>query len=94
MGHFDGHGGAPMRYGAHRLMQHDQGFTRSHSMPPSGDYLLRIAYRPAGCQGNNQLNNDATCTHFVGHFDSQRDAVVLYRVHHLMEEVRGFHKSH
>jgi hypothetical protein len=24
-------------------MQHDQGFTGSHRMPPSGDYLLRIA---------------------------------------------------
>ena len=42
-GHFDGHGGAPMRYGAHRPMQHDQGFTGSHWTPPSGDYLLRIA---------------------------------------------------
>jgi hypothetical protein len=24
-------------------MQHDQGFTRSHWTPPSGNYLLRIA---------------------------------------------------
>jgi hypothetical protein len=24
-------------------MQHDQGFTRSHWTPPSGDYSLRIA---------------------------------------------------
>ena len=42
-GHINGHGGAPMRYGAHRPMQHDQGFTRSHWTPPSGDYSLRIA---------------------------------------------------
>ena len=27
MGHFDGHGGAPVQYGAHRPMQNDQGFT-------------------------------------------------------------------
>ena len=41
--HFDGHGGAPMQYGAHPPMQHDQGFTRSHWTLPSGDYSLRIA---------------------------------------------------
>ena len=33
-GHFDGHGGAPVQYGVHRLMQHDQGFTGSHWTPP------------------------------------------------------------
>jgi len=42
-GHFDGHGGAPMQYGAHHLMQHDQGFIGSHWTPPSGNYSLRIA---------------------------------------------------
>ena len=41
-GHFDGHGGAPMRYVAHLPMQHDQGFIRSHWTPPSGDYSLCI----------------------------------------------------
>ena len=43
MGHFDGHGGAPVRYGVHRPMQIDQGFTGSHWTPPSGKYSLRIA---------------------------------------------------
>ena len=42
-GHFDGHGSAPVRYEVHRPMQHDQGFTGSHWMLPSGDYSLRIA---------------------------------------------------
>jgi len=37
------HGGAPMQYGAHRLMQHDQGFTGSQSTPPSSNYSLHIA---------------------------------------------------
>ena len=46
-GHFDGHGGAPVQSGAHHLMHHDQGFTRSHWTPPSGDYLLRIALAAA-----------------------------------------------
>ena len=32
------------------------------------------------------------CIHFDGHFDSHRDAAVLYRVHCPMEEVQGFHK--
>jgi hypothetical protein len=42
-GHFDGHGGAPVQYEAHRPMQHDQGFTGSHWTPPSGNNSLRIA---------------------------------------------------
>ncbi len=56
-GHFDGHGGAPVPYGANLPMQHDQDF--------------------------------------AGHFDGRGgDAAAQYRSHHLMEEVRGFHKSH
>jgi hypothetical protein len=43
VGHFDGHGGAPVQYGAHLPMQNDQGFTGSHWTPPLGDYSLRIA---------------------------------------------------
>jgi len=54
---------------------------------------LLALYCPVSCQGNNQLNNDATCTHFAGRFDGRGDAAVLYRVHCPMEEVRGFHKS-
>ena len=42
-GHFDGHGGAPVPYGAHLLMQHDQGLAGSHWTPPLGNFLLRIA---------------------------------------------------
>jgi len=54
-GNFDDHGAALMRYGAHCLMQHEQGFTGSHWTLPSGDYLLRIAH-----QGDNQPNNNGT----------------------------------
>jgi hypothetical protein len=43
VGHFYGHGGAPVQYGAHLPMQNDRGFNGSHWMPPSGDYSLRIA---------------------------------------------------
>jgi len=42
-GNFDGHGSGPMQYGAHRPMQHDQGFTGSNRTPPSGNYSLNIA---------------------------------------------------
>ena len=51
-GHSDGHGGALMRYGAHCPMQHDRGFTRSHWMPPPGDYSLRIASAAARATAN------------------------------------------
>ena len=34
---------AAVRCGAHRPMEHIQGFTRSHWMPPLGECLRRIA---------------------------------------------------
>ena len=42
-GNFDGHGDAAVRRGTHRLIEHIQGFIRSHWMPPSGECLRRIA---------------------------------------------------
>jgi hypothetical protein len=42
-GHFNSHGGAPVQYKVHCLMQHVQGYTGSHWMLPSSDYLLGIA---------------------------------------------------
>jgi len=55
---------------------------------------LLTPYCPGGCQGDNQHNDNGTCTHFAGRFDGHRDAAVLYHVHRPMEEVRGFYKSH
>jgi hypothetical protein len=42
---FDDHADAAVLVllGAHRLMKHIQGFTRSHCLPPSGECLHRIA---------------------------------------------------
>ncbi len=40
-GHFDGHGDAPVHYRAHCPMEEVQGFTRSHWMPPSGEYYVQ-----------------------------------------------------
>ena len=55
---------------------------------------LLAQYCPGGRQGDSKRCNDATCTHFAGHFDGRGDAAVWYRVHCPMEEVCGFHKSH
>jgi hypothetical protein len=40
---FDGHGDAAVQRWAHRPMEHIQGFTQSHWMPPSGECLRCIA---------------------------------------------------
>ena len=40
---FDDHADAAVRRGAHRLIEHIQGFTQSHWMPPLGECLRRIA---------------------------------------------------
>ncbi len=55
---------------------------------------LLAPYRPGGRQGDNQHRDNAKYTHFDGHFDGDRDAAVVYRAHHPMEEVQGFHISH
>ena len=54
---------------------------------------LLAPYRPGGRQGDNQLNDYETCTHFVGRFDGYRDAAVLYRADRPMEKVCGFQKK-
>ncbi len=41
--HFKGLMDVPEQYRWHCPMRHVQGYPRSHWMPPSGDYLLRIA---------------------------------------------------
>ncbi len=46
----DCHADAAVRRGAHRPMEHVQGFTRSYWMPPSGKCLRRIA--PAAAMVN------------------------------------------
>ncbi len=46
-GDFDCHADAVVRRGAHRPMEHIQGFTRSHWMPPSVECLRHIALAAA-----------------------------------------------
>jgi hypothetical protein len=49
-GNFDCHADAAVRRGAHHPIEHIQGFTRSHWMPPLGECLRRIA--PAAAMVN------------------------------------------
>ena len=49
-GNFYCHGDAAVRRGAHRPIEHVQGFTGSHWMPPLGKCLRRIA--PAAAMVN------------------------------------------
>jgi hypothetical protein len=60
IGHFDGHGGPPMQYKAHRPMQHVQGYSGSHWTPLSGNYLLRIAPAAARATGKQTTINKYT----------------------------------
>ena len=55
---------------------------------------LNASYCPDYRQGNNQQNDDIKCTNFADRFDGHHIVAVLNHVHCLMEEVRGFHKSH
>ncbi len=91
-GRFDGHGGLPVQYKVHLPMQHVQGYSRSHWMPPSGKYSLCIA--PAAARATANKTTTKTCTHFAGHFDGCGGVPVQYRTHCPMEEVQGFTRSH
>ena len=69
----------------------------SRALPEATGCCHRATNRsvlPRGRQGDNQHNNNGTCTRFAGRSDGHRDAAVLYRAHRPMDEVRGFHKSH
>jgi hypothetical protein len=50
---FDDHVEALKLYMRHRPMQHVQGYTGSHWMPPLGDYSLHIALAAARATANN-----------------------------------------
>jgi hypothetical protein len=82
---FNGHGNPPVQYEAHCPMQHVQGYSRSHWMPPSGNYLLRIA--PAAARVKTNKTTTKKCTKTTGHFDGRGSAPVQYRAHCLIKEV-------
>jgi hypothetical protein len=57
---FDGHGGALEQYRQHHLMRHVQGYSGSHWMLPSGDYLVCIAPAAARATGKQKTINKYT----------------------------------
>jgi len=59
-GNFDCHTDAAVQHGAHRLIEHFQGFTWSHWMPPSGKCLHRIA--PAATMVDEFVENTRNTT--------------------------------
>jgi hypothetical protein len=82
---FDGLGSPPQQYRWHHLMRHVQGYSGSHWMLPSGDYLLRIA--PAAARATANETTTKKCTKKTSHFDGRSGAGVQYRAHCPMEEV-------
>ena len=76
----------------HHPMQHVQVYLHRKPLDAAIGRLL-TPYRPNCRHGDNQQNNHVKCTLFAGRFYGHHDATVLYRAHHLMEEVRGFHKN-
>ena len=89
-GHFDGHADALKRYEVHRLMQHDQGYTGSLCMLPSGDYSLHIAPVAARATITKQCKN-APSLLAISMDIAMR---LLYRLHRTMEETHDFMRSH
>ncbi len=71
---FDGIADALEQYRQHRPMRHVRGYPRSHWMPPSGDYSLRITLAATRATANKTMTKK--CTNFAGHFDSHGGAPV------------------
>jgi hypothetical protein len=59
-GRFYGHGGAPEQYRRNCLMRHIQGYSGSHWLLASGDYLLHIAPPAAKATGKQRTINKYT----------------------------------
>jgi hypothetical protein len=86
LGHFKCHGGLPVQYEVHCLMQHVQGYSGSHWMPPSGNYLLHIA--PAATRATaNKTTTTTKKAKKTGHFDGHGGVPVQHRAHCLIEVV-------
>jgi hypothetical protein len=73
-------------------MQHVQGYTGSHWMPASGNYLLLIA--PAAARATGKQTTIKKYTYKAGCFNGHGNAPVRNGVHCPMEEVKGFTRNH
>ena len=63
-GDFDCHADAAVRHGADHPMEHIQGFTRSHWMPPSGECSHRIAAAAAMVDNLGRKHKTLTKNYF------------------------------
>jgi hypothetical protein len=90
--HFEGLANALVLCGVHCLMQHVQGYSRSHWTPPLGNYLLRNA--PAASEATANKITMTKCDHFAGRFDCCGGAPVQYHAQCPIEVVQGFTRSH
>jgi hypothetical protein len=88
---FDGYGVPPVQYEVHCPMQHVQGYSGSHWMPPLGNYSLRIA--PGATRATGKQTTINKYTYKAGHFDCHCNAPGHNRAHRPMEEVQGFTRS-
>ncbi len=89
---FEGLADAPEQYRRHCPMGRVQGYYRSHWMPASGNYLLRIAPAATRATGIQITINKHMCKY--GHFDGHGDAPVRNRTHCPMEVVKSFNRSY
>jgi hypothetical protein len=94
VGHFDGHGGPPVQNKVHCPIQHVQGYSGSHWMPPSGNYLRRTAPAAGRATANEMTTKTKKCTKETSHFDGHGGAPVRYLAHRLIEEILGFVRCH
>ena len=80
-----------LQYRQHRPMWHVQGYTRSHSALPLGDYVLCIV--PVATRGTDKQTRMIKHANFAGHSVGHRHLAVQYHAH-CPEEVQGFTRSH
>jgi hypothetical protein len=92
VGHFDGHGGPPVQYKVHFPMQHVQGYSGSHWMPASCNYLLCITPVAARTTGKQTTINKYI--YKAKPFDANGNTPVRNRAHRPIEEIQGFTRSH
>ncbi len=80
--HFDGLGGAPQQYRWHHPMQHVQGYSGIHWMPPSGAYLIRIAPVAARATANKRTTKNIP----------KRLAILMRRFRALLDATTRHHR--
>jgi hypothetical protein len=66
-------------------MQHVQGYSGSHWMPPLGNYLLRIA--PVAARATGKQTTINKYSYKAGHFDGRGGAPVQYHMYRPMKKV-------